>query len=251
MIVKGKIRDYNKKIDNLIQSVIVNYSQDIDFNNEIELYDRLVYLLANGVLNKEFNSDYLNKLDIDEEKKIFNLVREYSSLCFKDKYLYNWRNSCQDVISTDYRYICIRLVDNYDFLVNLTVDGGENALRLLDNFSIYDVYRSYSVVEILRNNYNSDDILKKVIIDMSRDNSKFNIFSLEQKALLCYYGPEILYSKRGDLVTFKAPSSIALELYKFVYKKETKPTIDELRFYLKDINDFESVLTKYLMQRKN
>ena len=57
MIVKGKIRDYNKKIDNLIQSVIVNYSQDIDFNNEIELYDRLVYLLANGVL------------------KIFNLLR--------------------------------------------------------------------------------------------------------------------------------------------------------------------------------
>ena len=46
MIVKGKIRDYNKKIDNLIQSVIVNYSQDIDFNNEIELYDRLIYLLT-------------------------------------------------------------------------------------------------------------------------------------------------------------------------------------------------------------
>ena len=96
-----------------------------------------------------------------------------------------------------------------------------------------------------------DQYNQKVIIDMSRDNSKFNIFSLEQKALLCYYCPEILYSKRGDLVTFKAPSSIALELYKFVYKKETKPTIDELRFYLKDINDFESVLTKYLRQRKN
>lgn len=63
MIVKEKIRDYNKKIDDLIQYVIVNYSQDIDFNNEIELYDRLIYLLANGVLNKELNSDYLDGLD--------------------------------------------------------------------------------------------------------------------------------------------------------------------------------------------
>lgn len=251
MIVKGKIRDYNKKIDNLIQSVIVNYSQDIDFNNEIELYDRLIYLLTNGILNKEFDSDYLSKLDIDEEKKIFNIVREYVPICFKDKYLCNWRKSCQDVISTDYRYICIRLIDNYDFLINLAVDGGENALRLLDNFSIYDVYRNYSVVEVLRNNYNSDDILKKIIIDMSSDNSKFNIFSLEQKALLCYYGPELLYSKRGDMVTFKAPSSIALELYRFVYKNDTKPTIDELRFYLKNISNFESVLNDYLKQIKN
>lgn len=251
MIVKGKIRDYNKKIDNLIQSVIVNYSQDIDFNNEIELYDRLIYLLTNGILNKEFDSDYLSKLDIDEEKKIFNIVRDYVPICFKDKYLYNWRKSCQDVISTDYRYICIRLIDNYDFLINLAVDGGENALRLLDNFSIYDVYRNYSVVEVLRNNYNSDDILKKIIIDMSSDNSKFNIFSLEQKALLCYYGPELLYSKRGDMVTFKAPSSIALELYRFVYKNDTKPTIDELRFYLKNISNFESVLNDYLKQIKN
>lgn len=251
MIVKGKIRDYNKKIDNLIQSVIVNYSQDIDFNNEIELYDRLINLLTNGILNKEFDSDYLSKLDIDEEKKIFNIVRDYVPICFKDKYLYNWRKSCQDVISTDYRYICIRLIDNYDFLINLAVDGGENALRLLDNFSIYDVYRNYSVVEVLRNNYNSDDILKKIIIDMSSDNSKFNIFSLEQKALLCYYGPELLYSKRGDMVTFKAPSSIALELYRFVYKNDTKPTIDELRFYLKNISNFESVLNDYLKQIKN
>ena len=251
MIVKGKIRDYNKKIDDLIQFVIVNYSQDIDFNNEIELYDRLIYLLANGVLNNEFDNAYLDKLDIDEEKKIFSMIREYSSLCFRDKRFDNWKKSCQAVIPTDYRYICIRIIDNYDFLINLAVDGGESSLRLLDNFNIYDIYRSSSLIEILRNIYESDDILKKIIIDMSRDDSKFNIFSLEQKALLCYYGPQLLYSRNGDFVTFKAPSSVALDIYKYIYDTNEMPTIDDLRYIFKSIDNFHEIIINYLENKKN
>ena len=251
MIVKEKIRDYNKKIDNLIQYVIINYSQDIDFNNEIELYDRLIYLLVNGVLNKELDSDYLEKLDFNQEMKVCSLVREYSSLCFKDKLFDNWKKSCQDVIQTDYRYICIKIIDNYDFLIGLAVDGGERVLRLIDNFSIYDVYRNFSLIEVLRNQFESDDVLKKILIDMSNDSSKFNIFSLEQKALLCYYGSEILYSRYGDIVIFKSPSSIALNIYRYVYKMENKPSLDELRYCLKNINDFEGILVDYLYNIKN
>lgn len=251
MIVKEKIRDYNKKIDDLIQYVIVNYSQDIDFNNEIELYDRLIYLLANGVLNKELNSDYLDGLDFDQEMKIYSLISKYSSLCFKDKYFDNWKRSCQAVIQTDYRYICIKIIDNYDFLIGLAVLGGEKVLRLIDNFSIYDVYRNSSLIELLRNQFESDDVLKKILIDMSNDNSKFNIFSLEQKALLCYYGSKILYSKCGDSVTFKSPSSIALGIYRYVYKTDDKPSFDDLRYGLQNINDFEDVLINYLGNIKN
>ena len=251
MIVKERIRDYNNKIDDLIQYVIVNYSQDIDFNSEIELYDRLIYLLANGILNKELDSDYLDGLDFDQEMRIYSLVREYSSLCFKDKCFDNWKKSCQAVIQTDYRYICIQIIDNYDFLIGLAVAGGEKLLRLIDNFSIYDVYRSSSLIEILRNQFESDDVLCKILIDMSNDNSKFNIFSLEQKALLCYYGSKILCSKYGDGVTFKSPSSIALSIYRYVYKTNNKPSLDELRYGLSNINDFEGVIINYLENIKN
>lgn len=251
MIIKDNIRDYNRKMDKLIQYVILNYSQDIDFNNEIELYDRLMYLLVNGSLNKELESEYFDKLDIDEEKKVFSLVKQYSVLCFKNKVFYNWKKSCQAVLSTDYRYICIKIIDNYDFLINLTINGGEKALRLLDNFSIYDIYRDSSIIEILRNNYESDDILMKIIMDMSSDNSKYNIFSIEQKALLCYFGPEVLYSKKGNSVTFKAPSLVALNIYRYHFNTTRKPTLDDLRYKFRNIDNFYDVLVNYINDKKD
>ena len=55
-------------------------------------------------------------LSDDEKKKIYSIIRKYATLCLKNKNIYEWSNSCQGVIQSDYRYICIRIIDNYDFL---------------------------------------------------------------------------------------------------------------------------------------
>lgn len=246
MIVSGKCKDYNDKLDKLIQSVILNNSQDIDLNNDKELYERLVYLLIDGSLNEELDSDYLKDKNSEEKKRIYSVIKEYAPLCLKNKNFFEWTRSCQGVIPSDYRYICIRILDNYDFLINILVTCGENALRLIDNFGIYDVYKSAALIEILRNRFDFDDILISILKDMCSDNSKFNTFTIEQKAILCFYASDMLYRCRDNVVTFKSPNSIALDIYRYVFNVDSKPSLDDLRFEINNITNFESVVFNYI-----
>ena len=246
MIVSGKCRDYNKIIDNMIQSVIVNNSQDIDLNNQKDLFDRLIYLLIKGDLNNELNSEYISALSLEEKQHIFELVKQYSLLCLKNKNVHQWSDSCQGVISSDYRYISIRIVENYDFLINIIVNIGEQAVRLIDNFSIYNNYKTASVIEILRNRFEFDDILLKVLKDMCDDNSKYNTFTMEQKAILCFYAPHILYRNSDNVIYFKSPNSIALDLYRFVYGSEKKPSLGDLKDGINNISNFDDIVFNYI-----
>lgn len=246
MIVSGKCKDYNDKLDNLIQSVILNNSQDINFNNDKELYDRLIYLLIDGSLNEELDSDYLKDRNSDEKKRIYSIVKEYSPLCLKNKNFFEWTSSCQGVIPSDYRYICIRILENYDFLINMVDTCGEKALRLIDNFSIYDVYKGAALIEILRNRFDFDDVFIRIIKDMCDENSRFNTFTIEQKAILCFYASDLLYSCRDNVVTFKSPNSIALDIYKYVNNVDSKPSLDDLRFGISNITNFEEVVFNYI-----
>lgn len=249
MIVSGKCRDYNDKLDSMIQSVVVNNSYDIDLNDDKALYDRIVYLLINGSLNYELNSEHVNNLDYNTKKDVFNTVKRFSSLCLKEKNIYKWTNSCQGVIPSDYRYCCIRIIDNYDLLINMVINCGERSLKLIDNFSIYNKYKEYSVLEVLRNRFDFDDIMMKIIKDMSDLNSKFNTFSIEQKALLCYYASDILYTCNDNIVRFKSPNSIALDIYRYVYGTSNKPSLEELETAIRAIPNFEEVLINYIYNK--
>ena len=246
MIVSGKCKDYNKVIDSMIQSVIVNNSQDIDLNNQKDLFDRLIYLLIKGDLNNELNSEYISMLDLEEKQHVYEVANKHSLLCLKNKNIHQWNNSCQGVIFSDYRYISIRIVENYDFLINIIVNVGEKAIRLIDNFSIYNNYKTASVIEILRNRFEFDDILLKVLKDMCDDNSKFNTFTIEQKAILCYYAPHILYKNIDNVIYFKSPNSIALDLYRFAYNNENKPLLGDLKSGINNIINFEDVVFNYI-----
>ena len=211
----------------MIQSVIVNNSHDIDLNNQKDLFDRLIYLLIKGDLNNELNSEYISALSLEEKQHIFELVKQYSLLCLKNKNVHQWNDSCQGVISSDYRYISIRIVENYDFLINIIVNIGEQAVRLIDNFSIYNNYKTASVIEILRN-------------------SKYNTFTMEQKAILCFYAPHILYRNSDNVIYFKSPNSIALDLYRFVYGSEKKPSLGDLKDGINNISNFDDIVFNYI-----
>ena len=246
MIVSGKCRDYNDKLDSMIQSVVVNNSCDIDLNDDKELYDRIVYLLIDGSLNYELDSEFVCGLNYDEKKQLFTIVKKYSFLCLKDKNIHKWTSSCQGVIYSDYRYNCIRMIDNYDFLINIVINCGENALKLIDKFSIYDMYKDYSVIEVLRNRFDFDDIMIKIIKDMSDLNSSFNTFTIEQKAMLCYYASDFLYTCNDNNVRFRSPNSVALDIYRYVYKTDIKPSLKELKDSIESISNFEGILFNYI-----
>ena len=86
-------------------------------------------------------------------------------------------------------------------------------------------YINSSVVEYLRRSNLDDEVLSTILLDMSREDSLYNIFTDEQKCVLLGnpYGNLFTYTEDGVVV--RSPIDIAVDLYKETYNKDI--TIDQ------------------------
>ena len=57
----------------------------------------------------------------------------------------------------DYKFALKKILDNYEFLVKICVRCGEGKLKLLSSLKDSKLNMSQSIVESIRDNYESDD----------------------------------------------------------------------------------------------
>ena len=102
--------------------------------------------------------------------------------------------------------------------------GGNRVLQQLEMFQNTG-YINSSVVEYLRRSNLDDEVLTSILLEMSREDSLYNIFTDEQKCVLLGNPYGNLYTTSEAGVVVRSPIDIAVDLYKETYGKDI--TIDE------------------------
>ena len=109
-------------------------------------------------------------------------------------------------------FICLKILDNVNFLVRIALSGGRNALEFLRIFSNKEYYSDSSVVEYLRNSFRYDDVLENIILEMSKEDSSYNVFDEEQKAILCGSPQGVLFFEDDSEVRYSNPALLAARI---------------------------------------
>ena len=177
------------RLEKLKQATIVNDAEYIDFNDDLEFYDTLLEKTFNGSFDDLFLTNQLDELSEEDKKKAFEVARKYKSLCFFGGDSNYWADSIEGVYLSDYDLICMRLLDNYDFILGLSIND-EESLKTLVELQQTEVFSQKSIIDYLRNVFVNDKVLKDSIRRISND---YDEFTVEQKALLCLYPDGVLY----------------------------------------------------------
>ena len=80
-----EIEDVTRKVhslEKLKDTVIINYLSDVNLDNEIDIYDKLVKHFFNGDLDNYYDNSLFDNVSYDSKIDILNNVRKYSYLCF-------------------------------------------------------------------------------------------------------------------------------------------------------------------------
>ncbi len=223
MTNKEKRRFAVRRLMELKDQAIVLDLETMDCDDNLAIYDSIFTLFDKGELDNQFESYVFDGLSEDERVKLIKLVSEHRGLCFYKGNSEYWLDSLEGYAVSDNEIITYSIFDNYDYLLELGKKGGERVLQLLDSFQDSG-YINSSVVEYLRRSNASDELLEAILIDMSKEDSLYNIFTPEQKAVLLGNPFGNLYTYSKDGVVIKSPIDIAISLYKSVYGEEI--TID-------------------------
>lgn len=250
IITEKNIKESTKRLEDLKQATLVNYLENIDLSDDRALYDEMMYHFVEGDLDDEFYSSIYDGLEIDDKKSLQDLTRKYISLCFYDGDVNNWVDSVENV-PLDYELIAMKLFDNYNFLLRIARDGGEDALKELKRFQKCEGYHENAAIDYLRNTFLSDTILRKIILEMTKKDSLYKVFTVEQRASLCRFPEGTLYSFDFDneKVKVSSPLSLALEINRRVNSEELKDLqenpdllFEALLISLRKANEFDEVI---------
>ena len=239
MTVEDKKKNAVNRLLNLQAAVIKKFNDSIKYGE-----DAIFEHLVTWELNEDYQTEALNGLKAEEKNNLLNLVNQYKDIMFYEGDASCWRKSSEKHIE-DYTMIATDVLDNYDFVIELAKVGGVNALNLLRDMKDCDGYSEYSVVERLRNTFGNDELLQKVLLEMSKDNNLYNIFTTEEKAELLDYPLGTLYFYKDEkTAVISNPIQLAIELYNRDISNRIELTddnaqeiVESLTEYLRD-NDF-------------
>lgn len=214
------------RLNNLKNEVVMQYSDEIDYDGDRDfiITDALFCHLIRGDLNDFYESPLLDGMDEDERNKTLSSVNKYSYVLFYDQNQENWYDSI-DMPLVDYDTIALKLLNYYDLLIHIYKNGGERALKELAKYVDYDAFGDTSVVDFLIGTFINDEVLEKVIIDMSLEDGPYKDFDTDKRACLLMYPGGTLYRKdENDNVSFINP----VELMNMINQRE---------------GDFEEIIT--------
>lgn len=213
MSTNDRIFESNKRYQDLKNAVLLKYLDSVELDDEsMDLCDKIIYYFCKGELDNEFYSSLLNKLDEVERKNTLKLVHEYIGLCFYDGNSEYWIDSVEGIPLKDAQFICLKILDNVNFLVRIALGGGREALEFLKIFSDKEYYSDSSVIEYLRNSFRYDDVLENIILEMSKENSSYNVFDDNQKAILCGSPQGLLFFEDDHEVKYSNPALLATRI---------------------------------------
>lgn len=213
MSTNERIFESNKRYEDLKNATILKYLDNIDLDEEsMDLCDKIIYYFCKGELDNEFYSSLLNGLSFDERSKVLKLVHEYIDLCFYDGNCEYWIDSVEGIPLKDAQFICLKILDNVNFLVRIALSGGRRSLEFLRIFKDKESYADSSVIEYLRNSFGYDDVLENIILEMSKEESPYNVFDDKQKAILCGSPQGVLFFEGEGEVKYSNPSLLAARI---------------------------------------
>jgi len=244
IITSEKIQEATKRLEDMKQATLLNYLDDIDFNNNLSWFDEMMKHFYQGDLSQSYYSSLFEKMSKEEKEKLLNLTSEYISLCFTDGDVLKWRNSVENVVVDDYDLICLKIFDNFNFLIEVSKSGGREALDLLKSFQNYEGFSNGAVIESLRNTFVTDSVLISVLVRMAQKDSMYNLFTDQQKAVLCCYPEGTLYSYDDkDLVKITPPLTLIAGITSRVTGAEATDK-DALKTAVKNISSFQDVVSE-------
>ena len=198
-----------KNIDDLKQNVILRYTKEIDYNNKDSLYEVLFRHLLNGDLSDIYKNDLLDGIDKTEKNMIINKTNKYRDLLLINGDVSSYDESV-DIYNIDDKDFVLRLVlDNYDTLMNL-VYYHEDIIDEMDKIKNNFNYK-YSVIETLKNSFDSDKLLMKCMSRFIRENKLYNTFNEKQRVILYNYPMGIMFE--GDKIN--SLLEIVVKIYNF------------------------------------
>ena len=153
----------------------------------------MVEHVFNGDLDQTFPTKTLLGLEDEEKAEIFQLARRYKELCFYSGNPEYWAESIEGAHFSDLDLICMKLFDHYDFLLGLVRDGGEETLKLLKSFQKEPMVVGGSVIDFLRNTFENDDLLRDLLLEMSKENGNYRGLTNQQKEVLLTYPNHVLF----------------------------------------------------------
>ena len=181
-----------ERLDILLDATLLQYCENINLVDITSVCDAMLKHLVEGDLDREFLSPKLTSVSSKEKEKAFTLARKYSYLCFYEGNVDYWEDSVDGynpgILS---ELIVERILDNYNFLVELAYEKGESAVAELINFKDTDFSIS-SIVDTARNVFDNDQILKSVLANVADTYSDLNS---KDKAILYNYPEGVLYTE--------------------------------------------------------
>lgn len=208
-----RIEDSVKRIIKLKDEVILRYSEDINYDEELSLYDVMMEHFVNGDLDDVFLTDTTKEMSDAEAKQLFDLVRPYVGLCFAKGDVDYWLDSVENAMISDYEFIAASIFDTFDYLLEVAKDGGKNVLDQLVALRECEFLHDEAVLQYLRNTFVNDQVLKTVLVDMAKEDSYYKMFSNEQKGILLNYPEGTLYSYGDGNVRITSPLILGSKMF--------------------------------------
>ena len=167
-----------ERIDNSIQllkelekETIARYTEDIDFDQELSLYDVMLNHFVNGDFDDVLSLDITDGMNDDERNNLFQLVREFQGLCFYKGDIQYWLDSVEDFPVSDYPLVAYSILDNYIYLLELAKSGGRRVLEQLVSLRDNEELEDVALVDYLRTTFVDDRVLTAILLDMAEENS--------------------------------------------------------------------------------
>ena len=197
--------------------VLEKYPEDIDTLNEdcdefnLELCDSVVSHLDE--FSDSFLSDSLNDMNDNDKRDLFHLVHYYKSLLFYQGDITYWPDSSEGVLgNTD--YVCMRILDNFDFLLSIAKKGGEDVLKEILKLQSTSYLNKKILIDYLRKIVNDDDLLQLFLLELSKTNGNYNPLSISLKAVLCLYPEEVIFSRKTGNSVLISPEELISRINK-------------------------------------
>ncbi len=213
MVTNETVKKNSERLETLRKLTLEKYLDEIeDLNNEMLLYDIMFHHLVVGDFSSDYEFPILSGSSKEEKKEILELMKKYGGLCFYNESADNWIDSIEALRTVDYELISARILDNYEFLMFVAKFGDEIALEELAKLKTIEGYNDSSVIEFLRNTFCNDEVLFKILLNMSSKNSLFKVFTDEQKGTLLKYPEGVLYFYDNNSIKMVSPLFLAMEI---------------------------------------
>ena len=237
--------------------VLEKYPEDVDTLNEdcdefnLELCDSVIAHLDD--FYDSFLSDSLKNMDSFEKEKLFHLVHYYKSLLFYQGDITYWPDSSEGVLgNTD--YVCMRILDNFDFLLSIAKKGGEDVLKEIYKLQSTNYLNRKILIDYLRKIFNDDDLLQLFLLELTNNSGKYSPLSIPFKAILCLYPEEVIFSRKDDKCILLELDDLIDRMNK-ISKFSFHNFTDVMNKYRSNIGEFKDLIAtislKYSNSKKN